>query len=220
VGPYRAVLFDWRGTLIHIPRPTWHVTRALESIGRAAESEAVESVIARVQGASELPEFVEAERVIDLSAEFHRATTMRMYREAGIDPELAEALYRVEWELEARPVYPDVLEALSAVRGQGAKIAVVSDIHFDIRADCAAQGVDVFIDAYILSCELGVQKPDPRIFLAATTAIGVQAGEALMVGDTAATDGWAAAVGIATLILPRADELTPRGLDAVVRLLD
>ena len=41
-----------------------------------------------------------------------------------------------------------------------------------------------------------------------------------MVGDTAETDGGAAAVGIATLILPRPDELGPRGLDIVLRLLD
>ena len=220
VGRYRAVLFDWRGTLVHIPRPDWHVTRALESIGRAAESETVDSVIERVQATSDLPEFIEAERLIDLSAEFHRATTMRMYDEARLDSELAEALYRVEWELEARPVYPDVAATLGAVRGRGAKVAVVSDIHFDIRPDCIAQGIDSFIDAYVLSCELGIQKPDPRIFLAAASAIGVEAGEALMVGDTAETDGGAAAVGIATLILPRPDELGPRGLDIVLRLLD
>jgi FMN phosphatase YigB (HAD superfamily) len=116
VGRYRAVLFDWRGTLVHIPGPAWHVTRALESIGRAADSEAVASINARVGKAFQPPEFVEAERRIDLSAEFHRTATMRLVEDAGLDLELAEALYRVEWELEARPVYPDVLEALSAVR--------------------------------------------------------------------------------------------------------
>lgn len=96
MGRYRAVLFDWRGTLVHIRRPDWHVTRALESIGRAAESETVDSVIERVQATSDLPEFIEAERLIDLSAAFHRATTMRMYDEAGLDSELAEALVGYE----------------------------------------------------------------------------------------------------------------------------
>jgi HAD superfamily hydrolase (TIGR01493 family) len=212
VGRYRAVLFDWRGTLVHIPKPAWHVARALESIARAAGSETVEAIVERVRGALELPEFIEAERVIDLSAEFHRATTMRMFDQAGLDRELAEALYRVEWEPQARPLYPDIPETLGVVRGRGAKIAVVSDIHFDIRPDCIAQGIDTFIDAYVLSYELGIQKPDPRIFVAAMTAIGVEAGEALMVGDTAHTDGGAAAAGIATFILPRPDELAPRGL--------
>jgi putative hydrolase of the HAD superfamily len=117
-------------------------------------------------------------------------------------------------------VYPDVAEVLAAVRSRGAKIAVVSDIHFDIRPDCVAKGIDAFIDAYILSCELGVQKPDPRMFLAATTAVGVEPADALMVGDTARTDGSATAAGIATLILPRPEEAVPRGLGVVLPLLD
>lgn len=145
---------------------------------------------------------------------------MRMYDQAGLDPELAEALYRVEWELESRPLYPDVPGTLAAVRDRGVKVALVSDIHFDIRPECAVQGIDGFIDAYVLSCELGVQKPDPRMFLAATSAIGVGVAEALMIGDSPHTDGGAAAVGVATLILPRPNELAPRGLDIVLPLLD
>jgi HAD superfamily hydrolase (TIGR01509 family) len=219
VARFKAVLFDWRGTLVHIPSPIWHVTRALETIGRPAGRQTVEAVIERVQDVSDLPEFVEAERVIDVSAEVHRETTMRMYDQAGLDIELAEALYRVEWEPESRPWYPDVLEALQVIHGRGARIALVSDIHFDIRPDCIAQGIDTFVDAYVLSCELGIQKPNPRMFLAATSAVGVRPDEALMVGDTAATDGGAAAIGIATLILPRPDELVTRGLNMVVRLL-
>ena len=175
---------------------------------------------ARVGAALEHTEHVEAERRIDLSAEFHRTATMRLFESAGLDQELAKALYRVEWEPESRPAYPDVADVLAAVRARGATVAVVSDIHFDIRRDCVANGFDAFIDAYVLSCELGVQKPDPRMFLAATAALGVEPGEALMVGDTAPTDGGAAAAGIATLILPRHEELGPRGLDVVLGLLE
>jgi HAD superfamily hydrolase (TIGR01509 family) len=122
---------------------------------------------ARVGAALEHPEHVEAERRIDLSAEFHRTATMRLFESAGLDQELAKALYRVEWEPESRPAYPDVADVLAAVRARGATVAVVSDNHFDIRRDCVANGFDAFIDAYVLSCELGVQKPDPRMFLAA-----------------------------------------------------
>jgi HAD superfamily hydrolase (TIGR01509 family) len=219
VGRYRAVLFDWRGTLVHIPTPVWLAARALRSIGRADDSETIGTINTKVGVALEHPEFAEAERRIDLSAEFHRAATMRLFETAGLDQELADALYRVEWEPESRPPYPDVADVLGAVRARGAKIAVVSDIHFDIRPDCVAHGIDAFIDAYVLSCELGVQKPDPRMFLAATTALEVEPPDALMVGDNAPTDGGAAAVGMATLILPRREELGPRGLDVVLRLL-
>jgi HAD superfamily hydrolase (TIGR01509 family) len=219
-GGYRAVLFDWRGTLVHIPSHAWLAARALRSIGRADDAETVASINRRVGAALEHHEFIEAERSIDLSSEVHRTTTLRLFEVAGLDRELANALYRVEWERESHPLYPDVVEVLSQVRAHGAKIAVVSDIHFDIRPDCVAQGIDAFIDAYVLSCEVGVQKPDPRMFLAATTALAVEPTDALMVGDTAPTDGGAAAVGIATLVLPRHEEQGARGLDLVLRLLE
>jgi FMN phosphatase YigB (HAD superfamily) len=80
-----------------------------------------------------------------------------------LDPELAEAMFRVEWEPAARPVYPDVAHVLAAVRDRGTKIAVVSDIHFDIRPDCVAQGIDRFVGVYVSSYEVAAQKPDPRI---------------------------------------------------------
>jgi HAD superfamily hydrolase (TIGR01509 family) len=221
VGRYRAVLFDWRGTLVHIPTPAWIAARALRSIGRADDSDTVASINARVGAALQDSEVVEAERRADLSAELNRTAMMTLFERADLDPELAVALYEVEWERDSRPVYPDVPEALAAIDARGAKVAVVSDIHVDIvRPECAAHDIDRFIDAYVLSCELGVQKPDPRMFLAATAALGVEPSDALMVGDTARTDGGAAAVGITTLILPRPDELAPRGLDIVLPLLD
>jgi HAD superfamily hydrolase (TIGR01509 family) len=221
VGRYRAVLFDWRGTLVHIPTPAWLAARALGSIGRADDSQTVASINARVGSALEHPDFIEAERRIDLSAEFHRTATMRLFEHAGLDLELGESLYEVEWAPDSRPMYPDVPEVLAAIHARGVKIAVVSDIHIDVvRPTCVAHGIDGLIDVYILSCELGVQKPDARMFLTATEALGVEPSDALMVGDTARTDGGAAAVRIATLILPRPEELVPRGLDVVLGLVE
>lgn len=220
MGRYRAVLFDWRGTLVHIPEPAWRVERALESIGRPVERDVVARVVTNIRTAAEAPEFVEAERHIDSSAELHRPISMRMFERASLDEELADALYRVEWDQASRPLYPDAPEVLAAVRALGVKIALVSDIHFDVRADCAEQGIDALIDAYVLSFEHGFQKPDPRMFQMALDALGAEAGEALMVGDWAPTDGGAVSVGITTLILPRPTKLVPRGLDVVLRLLE
>ena len=216
---FRALLLDWRGTLVLIPDPTRLVARAFESIGRPIERDVVEELVINLRTAAEAPEFVEAERHIDSSPELHRPISMQMFERAGLDEELAEALYRVEWDPTSRPLYPDVPEVLAAVRAMGVKMALVSNIHFDIRASCVEQGIDEFIDAYVLSFEHGFQKPDPRMFQMALDALGVEAGEALMVGDWAPVDGGAASIGIATLILPRPTELTPRGLDIVLRLL-
>lgn len=217
---YRAVLFDWRGTLALDPEPAWWVGRALESIGRPVEREVVEGLVAGLNAAAELPEILEAERHEDCSVELNRSATMLRFERAGLDGELADALYRRDFDPASHPLYPDVPDVLAAIRALDVRIALVGDIHFDLRDDLAGHGVGHLIDAYVLSFEHGFQKPDPRMFALALDAVGAEPGEALMVGDRASHDGGAASAGIATLILPVLHELVPRGLDVVLRLLN
>ena len=219
MGRYRAVLFDWRGVLALDPEPTWWVEQALQSIGRPVEREFVEAALAGLNAAAALPEIIEAERHEDCSLELNRAAMMLKFERAGLDHELAEALYRLDFDPKSHPLYPDVPDVLAAVRSLGVRIGLVSDIHFDLRADLAHHGIAELIDAYVLSFELGFQKPDPRIFAWALDAVGAAPDEALMVGDRASHDGGAASTGIVTLILPPLHELVPRGLDIAVRLL-
>jgi HAD superfamily hydrolase (TIGR01509 family) len=219
VGRYRAVLLDWRGTMVHIPRPEWFVEHALAAIGRYGGSATVAALVESLRLVVGLPEFVAAERWIDCSAEIHRSTSIGMFERSGMDVELADALYEVDFDPLSHPIYPDVQETLTAIRHLGVKIGVVSDIHFDVRPDLDAANVAELIDAYVLSFEHGFQEPDPRMFRIALEELGVEPHEALMVGDTARTDGGAVSVGVATLILPRPDELVPRGLDMILGLL-
>lgn len=220
MGRYRAVLFDWRGIIVHDPELDWWVGRALESLGRPVEPDVVEAAVSGLNAAEQLPGIVEAARTEDCSPELNRAAMMLRFERAGLDDELAEALYRLDFDPACHPLYPDVPEVLAAIRALGMRIALVSDIHFDLRADLAAHGVGHLVDAYVLSFEHGFQKPDPRMFSTALDALGVRAGEALMVGDRVTHDGGAAALGIDTLIIPMPAELVPRRLDAVLRLLD
>lgn len=220
MGRFRAVLFDWRGTLVHDPALAWWVGRALESVGRPVAPEMVDAMAAGLAETAELPEFVEAERGIDCSSELHRSVSMRLFQQAGLDSELAEALYRLDFDPSSHPLYPDVPDVLAAIRARGVRVALVSDIHFDLRADLAEQGIADLIDTYVLSYEHGFQKPDPRIFALALDAAGAQPEEALMVGDRASHDGGAVSAGIPTLLMPAPNELMPRGLDIVLRLLD
>jgi HAD superfamily hydrolase (TIGR01493 family) len=204
---YRAVLFDWRGTLAHCPEDAWWVGRALQAIGRPVDPEVVEAAVAGLRAAAELPEVVAAERYEDCSAALHHSVTMRRFERAGLD------------DPTSHPLFPDVPEVLAAIRARGVRIALVSDIHFDLRADLAAHRIAELVDVYVLSFEHGFQKPDPRMFTLALDAVGAEPGEALMVGDRASHDGGAVAAGIATLLLPTPNELAPRGLAVVLRLL-
>ena len=195
---FDAVLFDWSGTLVHDPPPQERIRRALATLDRTHDDEVVDRLWAALLAARDLPDVAAELRDEDTSAERHRVSNMLWFDRGGLDEQLAGALYDFDHEIDNRPLYPDAAETLAALKHAGVKIAIVSDIHLDLRAMLAAQGVGHFIDAYVLSFEHGCQKPDPRMFLTAPTALGVDADRALMVGDRASHDGGAADVGITT----------------------
>ena len=216
-----AVLFDWRGILVHDPPHEWWVTTALARCGRDAPSGAVAELCDALRAAAELPEVLEGERTCDCSAELHRTWSFDFFERAGLDEELASTLYDLDLDPLAHDFYPDVAPTFDALHRAGLTIAVVSDIHFDLRPEFRAAELDEYVDAYVLSFEHGMQKPDARVFERALALLGVEdASEALMVGDRASHDGGAVACGITTLLLPgvaSADE--PVGLVHVLKLI-
>jgi HAD superfamily hydrolase (TIGR01509 family) len=198
---------------VHCPPPVWWAERAFGSIGRPATACALAAAAAALEEAGDLPD-------IDSSAERHREATLRVLARHALDAELAEALYGLDADPANHPLYPDTRPVLRAIHARGVGIALISDFHLDLRPVLAQHGIANLFDAWVLSFEHGIQKPDPRMFTLALDALEVRPEEALMVGDRASHDGGAAAAGIATLILPSPPErLEPRGLDVVVRLL-
>ena len=78
---------------------------------------------------------------------------------------------------------------------------MVSNIAFDVRPAFQAIGVADDVDEFVLSFEVGAIKPDAAIFQAALTALGVAAGETVMVGDSEEADGGAEALGCGFLLV-------------------
>jgi HAD superfamily hydrolase (TIGR01509 family) len=212
-------LFDWRGILVHDPDHAWWVARALRTLGRPVDPEEVSALVREVREAERRPEHLDAALRIDTSAAVHREASLRLLADAGLDDELAEALYLLDFDPACHRLYPDVVEVLTTLRARGVMTAVVSDIHFDLRPEFVSQGIAGLVDVVVLSFEHGVQKPDPKMFSLALEALGTGAADTVMVGDRVSHDGGAAAVGITTLILPATKDPDARRLGAVVDLV-
>jgi HAD superfamily hydrolase (TIGR01509 family) len=212
-----AVLFDWRGTLVLDPPETWWIERAFKLMGRSHTSKDIERLANAVAEAKDHPDFVTGQEREDCDPVFHRELNIAMLTRAGLDDELAQVLYELDFDAESHSFYPDVPEAIRKLKQAGVAIAVVSNIHFDFRPEFAAEGLSECVDEFVLSFEHGIQKPDPRMFELALDRLDVEPANALMVGDWAASDSGATALGIATLILPRLRKLEPRRLDIVIR---
>lgn len=84
---------------------------------------------------------------------------------------------------------------LGALREHGVRVGVVSNIGWDLRPVFRAHGLDAFVDAYVLSFEHGIQKPDARLFHTACTLLGQHPTDVVMVGDDRHADAGAAALG-------------------------
>lgn len=101
-------------------------------------------------------------------------------------------------------VYPDVRGTLSALRERGLRLAVVSNWDPRLPELLDRLGLAPSFDALVYSSEVGVEKPDPRIFEEALRRLEVAAGMALHVGDGRLEDvEGAQAVGMRALHLTR-----------------
>jgi putative hydrolase of the HAD superfamily len=114
--------------------------------------------------------------------------------------------------------YADTRSTLEEVRRRGLKVGVVSNVPADLRPVFARHGLGGLVDSFTHSFEVGAEKPDPAIFIAAAKSLGVKPGETLMVGDHAVDRG-AERAGMRVLILPAEFEEDVRGLDRVLALL-
>ena len=215
----RAVLLDWRGTLVTTLTEHEWVREALTVAGRPAAPADVGRVVAAIVAANGPQDRLDGPGV-DSDPALHRRVFTDVLADAGIDDGLADALYAVESDLRYNPFADDVAVTLAALRARRVRVAVVSDIHVDVRPAFDAAGLTPLVDVFTLSCEQGVQKPDPVVFTRTLEALGVAAADALMVGDRSRPDGGAVEQGIPTLLLPPLRSVADRRLYRVLALCD
>jgi len=120
-------------------------------------------------------------------------------------PELVAELSRTDQELMAatcRP-YDDAVPFLREVRSRGFKVALVSNCGDTTRSRLSALKLADLADALVLSCEIGVSKPSPEIYLRALEALAVTSSEAVMVDDQISYCAGAEGVGVRAIQVTR-----------------
>ncbi|OIJ93800.1 hydrolase [Streptomyces sp. MUSC 14] len=202
-----AVLFDFSGTLFRIESTESWLRATLDASGRGLPEPQLLEAARALEASGALPgsavepvglpaELAGLWAVRDESAQLHRAAYTGAARQVPLPwPELYDDLYERHMTPAAWSPYPDAAEVLSALRGRGIGVGVVSNIGWDLRPVFRHHGLDAYVDAYVLSYEHGVQKPDPRLFSVACAALGADPREVVMVGDSKEADGGAAALG-------------------------
>lgn len=99
-------------------------------------------------------------------------------------------------------LFPGVAATLRTLKARGFKLGVITNTVTPGREKqrwLARCGIDVEFDGFVASCDVGVAKPHPRIYLAALAECGVTPGEAVFVGHAADELDGAHAVGLRTV---------------------
>lgn len=195
-----AVLFDFSGTLFRLEEDdSWFEGIKVDEreVDGHVQAELMRRLTAPVgQHVEMTPAAYHAWVNRDLEPHLHREAYLHVLRESGLADHHAETLYDRVIDPSSWTPYPDTADVLKGLRRQGIKTAVVSNIAFDVRPAFQAAGVAEYIDAVVLSFEVGAVKPDAAIFETALTRLGVDAEHAVMIGDSDEADGGARAIGL------------------------
>lgn len=201
------------------PPDSWWIEQALARIGRPSSQIEVDRLVQQLRVAGSREEIDALRGSEDSDARLHRELHFRLCALAGLDHELAESLYQLDFQPDSHPFYSDVPDVLQALHAAGVRIGIVGNVHFDLRPEFVHAGLSDYVDTFVLSYEHGMQKPDPRMFELALETLGTSPSRALMVGDRPGVDGGAVAIGVTSITLPSLREIADRGLRMVTRLL-
>lgn len=218
----RAVLFDAGNTLLRMNYRA--IAGHFKSRGRAVPVEAIEEseLRARVRLDADLARGASTE-----GRSAQQGYLMYLLEGLGITaPEEidAAAAFRRDYNPPGglfNVADPHALTALRQVRAAGLVVGVVSNSNGSARALLAGAGLGDALDFVIDSAEVGVEKPDPRIFRLGVEEAGVAAGEAVYVGDLYSVDMLGSrAAGLGGILLDPRGYWGPRDCDMARNLIE
>jgi putative hydrolase of the HAD superfamily len=169
---YRAVIFDLWQTLV-----PWDVNEANRFYDRMADVVGVER-----------PRF----REVWLAGRRNRETgpmadhLRGLFTDLDVDGDIVELVeLRREWTKASLVPRPDALETLAELRRRGHLLGLISVCSEEVSHVWDETPLGGMLDETIFSCDVGISKPDPRIYEIACERLGVEPADCLFVGDGA-----------------------------------
>jgi putative hydrolase of the HAD superfamily len=198
-GNLRAVLFDSGGVLMQPIGGRWNPRADFEPTILSHDPSITPERFAAAIAAGD--RFLDASASTPDYDDYHRV----MLTHLGIDPtrQLLAELVRPAQPATYLETFPDVTPTLRKLRRRGIRMAVVSDAWPELPDLHAALGIHEFFEAYAISAELGCNKPDPRMYHHASTALGLAPAQCLFIDDDPALVAAAINLGYAGLAMCR-----------------
>lgn len=147
---------------------------------------------------------------LDVEERFWRGLYGRILGELGLGgdhPEMARCVHDAFLDPANWAPYPEVDDVLNGVSERGARVALLSNWGPSLREILAVHELEHRFETVVISGEVGVAKPDPRIFEITLEQLDVSAGSHIAyVGDDVVNDiEPSAALGLGHVLVDRRD---------------
>ncbi len=166
---YKAVIFDLYDTLIYLGQNTDPHLRLFKDLKLSKEEIIEARTVAFTEDFKSLSDF--AKRI----APCNPVDTTSYENE--ISKDLATAT-----------LFPETVQVLKTLRAKGLKIGLISNVSSDYISPFFKLRLDTLIDQYVMSCKIGLKKPDLRIYEEAIKRLGTKPDETIMTGDSVYSD--------------------------------
>lgn len=209
-GP-RVIFFDAADTLFHVKGSVGEVYLSHAcKYGVTAGAEVVQQAFAKafadapppVFAVSDPQEIKSCERMWWFDVVHNVFYRVGMFE--GFD-EYFEEVFAYFSRSESWELYPDAMPALRALEARGIELGIISNFDSRLYEILVGLGIDRFFESVTISSFAGAAKPSSRIFQRALHKHGVEASEAVHVGNSLREDAQAAvAAGLGGVLLDRA----------------
>jgi len=183
----KAVIFDWGGTI---------------AVAEAPWDTISERIADRLQLKEIYLEPTDIKKSIDKATQYRREqaklgvelNSYQFFNHAlgllghTVDVDITDELEQYVYEM-TTPVFADGLDETLMELSEDYKLALLSNVWLEgPRQSLRDLGYDRWFDAMLLSCDIGIPKPDPRIFQHILNLLSIEPEEAIMVGDSLDAD--------------------------------
>ena len=98
-------------------------------------------------------------------------------------------------------IHPDILSTLKQLKESGIKLCLVSNADIIDKKYWGISPLKEYFDAVIFSCDVGIVKPDGKIYQLAMDKLNVSAADSIFAGDGGSNELYGAkAAGMATVL--------------------
>ena len=211
----KAVFFDFYNTLAsHYPPREQVYVDACRELGIKVEAKALFKSLpaADMYWRDESSRSPVDDRSPEEKIDFYAEYATRILRGAGVELNRDTALQilgklrQYDWKFKA---YDDALPVLKELKDRGLILGLISNVVQDMESTYEELGLKPYLASKVTSAEVGCDKPDPDIFLAALKKAQVKPEEAIYVGDQYDLDVVGArGVGMKAVLIDRNDFFT------------